>query len=120
MRTSVPLAVSSAASFSSRSSRRAVKMSLAPCFASSRANAAPIPELAPVTSAHLPLKSCVLAIAVHHNKWTSAGQTVPLLPRILRLKDSAGVEARPILLVGALDVREQPIAQITHQLDRKR
>ena len=37
---------------------------LAPCPASSRARATPIPALAPVTSAHLPLKSCVFAIAV--------------------------------------------------------
>ena len=45
------------------SSRRAVRMSFAPWPASSRARAAPIPELAPVTNAHLPLNSFVFAIA---------------------------------------------------------
>ena len=71
MRTSVPLALSSPANASSRSTLRAVRMSLAPRLGSSLASAAPIPALAPVTSAHLPLKSCVFAIA-NPSYWMSA------------------------------------------------
>ena len=62
MRVSAPLAFSSAARASRRSRRRAVRMSFAPYEASSRARATPIPELAPVMSAHLFWKSVVFAI----------------------------------------------------------
>jgi hypothetical protein len=66
---------------------------LAPWLASSRANATPMPALAPVTSAHLPLKSCVFAIADHHIglKWESDAAAIG---RIISARITTSFEQR--------------------------